>query len=167
MTLLDLYNAYGGNCDVCGESDIFEGAVPFGEDVSELALAALQTVFPDGVLARFGDMDVVYQDGRVFSRVFSLFYKTRFSSWSRLGKTMEYEYNAIHNFDRTEEITETEDLDESRDSVSRGDSFGSSINTMERANLESVAAYDTAASGTMANKSKVADSGESETSATN
>ena len=59
-----------------------------------------------------GSLRVVYDNPVIMEMYTNFWASTNRPRWLELAKTMEYEYNAINNYDRTEEIVDSEEANE-------------------------------------------------------
>ena len=70
----------------------------------------------DTILVETAELGLVYTDPRILKTLIARWSARRVSVWTELEKTLHYEYNPIHNYDRTEygSDLETRDLSNSR-----------------------------------------------------
>lgn len=55
------------------------------------------------ILVRTGNLETFYPDPYFFKQFVGIWSQSRLTIWSKLWDTTQYEYNPIHNYDRTEE----------------------------------------------------------------
>lgn len=130
---------------------------------NDSAILSFGEAFPERAVYVCGPLNCIHETTEDFNTAFVTFFRTFAPIWDRLGKTLEYKYDAIANYDRTEEATEKISDDASRASSSTGGSSVSSSDTLSRVNAEKVSGYD---SEKMVDKSSVSDTGSAESSGT-
>lgn len=80
------------------DSTLFDGLqLPEGVDKETLV---------DNILLDAASLEVLYPDPIFLNRAINVWSKKRLPVWTELQKTLEYEYNPIDNYDRTETVTE-------------------------------------------------------------
>lgn len=80
------------------DSTLFDGLqLPDGVDKETLV---------DNILLDAASLEVLYPDPVFLNRAINVWSKKRLPVWTELQKTLEYEYNPIDNYDRTETVTE-------------------------------------------------------------
>ena len=136
MTLIGLENY----CRGVGES-LFEGLVlPSGINKDDVV---------NTILMRSGEFEILYSDPIFLKASISLWGRNWYDTFARWLETLTEEYNPLHNYDRTEEISEK--IDE--DTTSRNSGSGTSSSSMsdsssskvevDNTDTTSVSAYNT------------------------
>ena len=59
------------------------------------------------ILEKYGDETLAHPDPAYMYHYVGTWSKRRLPIWTKLVETLNYDYNPIHNYDRTEEITDT------------------------------------------------------------
>ena len=62
----------------------------------------------NNLLLELAELEIIYPNYDTMKAAIGFWSKKELSVWNKLYDTTQYEYNAIHNFDRTEEYTDTE-----------------------------------------------------------
>lgn len=93
-------------------------------------------------------LEVLYTNPHFLKKAIKLWSEARLDSWKRIFESLIAEYNPLHNYDRHETFTDTENSQNQRNttrltSVTRTDSTsGNSTVTVGETSVDSVAAYD-------------------------
>lgn len=113
---------------------LFEGFLVPGDMVKETVV--------DTILSETAELSVIYPSPSGLKEMIRLWTKKNFNVWDELWKTLHYEYNPIHNYDRTEEGLDTLDgkAVETRDLTNR-DEFERNLQD-NGSNLTQVAAFN-------------------------
>lgn len=99
------------------DSTLFDGLqLPEGVDKDTLV---------DNILLDAASLEVLYPDPVFLNRAINVWSKKRLPVWTELQKTLEYEYNPIDNYDRTETVTEGIERSGSGNSSRSGTNTGS------------------------------------------
>lgn len=94
ISLLAVYNAF---------PEVMDGFVyPNGIDGD---------ILKQNLMLQTAELSILYTAPPMVKDMISAWSKKRLPIWEELYKTLFYEYNPIHNYDRTEERTEIEDRD--------------------------------------------------------
>lgn len=133
MTIIGLYN---------WDSSLFDGM--------HLPEQITREDFVDELLSLAGGQNVLYPDFDLTKRLITTWSGRRLPSWERMAKALDSEYNPIHNYDRTEDYTDTRDLKSAQKETRNLQQ------TQNGSNSESVSAFDSAE---MQPKNKVAVNG--------
>lgn len=83
-----------------------------------------------GLLAECAELEVVYSSPSVMKTILQAWASGRQPIWAKLWETTQYEYNAIHNYDRTETETIQRDKDSSEHSSASGSGHNSSTDSV-------------------------------------
>ena len=123
------------------DSTLFDGLqLPEGIDRETLV---------DNILLDAASLEVLYPDPVFLNRAINVWSKKRLPVWTELQKTLEYEYDPIANYDRTEHVVET------TEGSTTGSSSGESTST-------SSGSSSTTGKKTAYNSNTFADSGKTE-----
>lgn len=139
------------------DSTLFDGLqLPEGVDKETLV---------DNILLDAASLEVLYPDPVFLNRAINVWSKKRLPVWTELQKTLEYEYNPIDNYDRTETVTEGIERSGSGSSSRSGNNTGSGTDTRESENSSSSSSTNTGtASNTAYNTDDFADTTKNVTS---
>lgn len=139
------------------DSTIFDGMqLPEGVDKDMLV---------DNILLDASSLEVLYPDPVFLNRAITVWSRKRMPVWAELQKTLEYEYNPIDNYDRTETVTEGIERSGSGSSSRSGTNTGSGNSTTETENSSSSSGTNTGtASNTAYNSDAFADTAKNVTS---
>lgn len=139
------------------DSTIFDGMqLPEGVDKDTLV---------DNILLDAASLEVLYPDPVFLKRAITVWSRKRLPVWTELQKTLEYEYNPIDNYDRTETVTEGIERSGSGSSSRSGTNTGSGNSTTETENSSSSSGTNTGtASNTAYNSNSFADTAKNVTS---
>ena len=111
------------------DSTLFDGLqLPEGVDKDTLV---------DNILLDAASLEVLYPDPVFLNRAINVWSKKRLPVWTELQKTLEYEYNPIDNYDRTETVTEGSERTGTESSTKSGTNTGSGTGTTETENSSS------------------------------
>ena len=139
------------------DSTLFDGLqLPEGVDKDTLV---------DNILLDAASLEVLYPDPVFLNRAITVWSRKRLRVWTELQKTLEYEYNPIDNYDRTETVTEGIERSGSGSSSRSGTNTGSGTGTTETENSSSSSGTNTGtASNTAYNSDAFADTAKNVTS---
>lgn len=139
------------------DSTLFDGLqLPEGVDKDTLV---------DNILLDAASLEVLYPDPVFLNRAITVWSRKRLPVWTELRKTLEYEYNPIDNYDRTETVTEGIERSGSGTSSRSGTNTGSGNSTTETENSSSSSGTNTGtASNTAYNSDAFADTAKNVTS---
>lgn len=139
------------------DSTLFDGLqLPDGVDKETLV---------DNILLDAASLEVLYPDPVFLNRAINVWSKKRLPVWTELQKTLEYEYNPIDNYDRTETVTEGIERSGTGSSSRSGTNTGSGTGTTETENSSSSSGTNTATSSNTAyNSDAFADTSKNVTS---
>ena len=59
------------------------------------------------ILVQFGELDTIFETAQNLETYLGLWSVTKLPGWSRIASTLTEEYDPLHNYDRTEEESET------------------------------------------------------------
>lgn len=119
----------------------------------------------DNILLDAASLEVLYPDPVFLNRAITVWSRKRLPVWTELQKTLEYEYNPIDNYDRTETVTEGIERSGSGSSSRSGTNTGSGTGTTETENSSSSSGTNTGtASNTAYNSDAFADTAKNVTS---
>ena len=79
----------------------------------------------EALVLECADLEVLYPQPEVLRDAIGLWSRRRLSNWTKLAKTLHYEYNPIHNYDRTETHERTTGRSYSDSAEGSGTSTGS------------------------------------------
>ena len=85
------------------------------------------------ILTETMELETLYPSPQWFSHVLDVWSSVKLPYWEELEKTLHYEYNPIHNYDRKEELTDAD----SGTSSGTGSSSGNSTNDSTNNNTDS------------------------------
>ena len=96
----------------------------------------------DAILTRTADLSVIYTSPEYIKNMIMLWTNKNFSVWNELYKTLHYDYNPIHNYDRTEDGWDTLDgkQKETRD-LTNVDDYSRDLQDASN-NLDKIAAFN-------------------------
>lgn len=139
------------------DSTLFDGLqLPEGVDKETLV---------DNILLDAASLEVLYPDPVFLNRAINVWSKKRLQVWTELQKTLEYEYNPIENYDRSETVTEGIARSGSSTSSRSGNNTGSGNETSETENSSTSSGTNTGtASNTAYNSDDFADTSKNVTS---
>lgn len=139
------------------DSTIFDGMqLPEGVDKDTLV---------DNILLDAASLEVLYPDPVFLNRAITVWSRKRLPVWTELQKTLEYDYNPIDNYDRTETVTEGIERSGTGSSSRSGTNTGSGNSTTETENSSSSSGTNTGtASNTAYNSDAFADTAKNVTS---
>lgn len=139
------------------DSTLFDGLqLPEGVDKETLV---------DNILLDAASLEVLYPDPVFLNRAINVWSKKRLPVWIELQKTLEYEYNPIDNYDRTETVTEGIERSGSGSSSRSGTNTGSGNSKTDTENSSSSSGTNTGtASNTAYNSDAFADTAKNVTS---
>ena len=139
------------------DSTLFDGMqLPEGVDKDTLV---------DNILLDAASLEVLYPDPVFLNRAINVWSKKRLPVWTELQKTLEYEYNPIDNYDRTETVTEGSERTGTETSTKSGTNTGSGTGTTETENSSSSSGTNTGTSSNTAyNSDTFADTAKTVTS---
>ena len=92
------------------------------------------------ILMETMELETLYPSPQWFSHVLDVWSGVKLPYWEELEKTLHYEYNPIHNYDRKEELTD----EDSGTSSGTGSSSGNSNNDSTNNNTDSTVQKATA-----------------------
>lgn len=139
------------------DSTLFDGLqLPEGVDKETLV---------DNILLDAASLEVLYPDPVFLNRAITVWSWKRMPVWTELQKTLEYEYNPIDNYYRTETVTEGIERSGSGSSSRSGTNTGSGNSTTDTENSSSSSGTNTGtASNTAYNSNTFADTAKNVTS---
>ena len=139
------------------DSTLFDGMqLPEGVDKETLV---------DNILLDAASLEVLYPDPVFLNRAINVWSKKRLPVWTELQKTLEYEYDPIDNYDRTETVTEGSERTGTESSTRSGTNTGSGTGTTETENSSSSSGTNTGTSSNTAyNSDTFADTAKTVTS---
>ena len=139
------------------DNTLFDGLqLPAGVDKDMLV---------DNILLDAASLEVLYPDPVFLNRAITVWSRKRLPVWTELQKTLEYEYNPIDNYDRTETVTEGIERSGSGTSSRSGTNTGSGNSTTDTENSSSSSGTNTGtASNTAYNSDAFADTAKNVTS---
>lgn len=139
------------------DSTIFDGMqLPEGVDKDTLV---------DNILLDAASLEVLYPDPVFLNRAITVWSRKRLPVWTELQKTLEYEYNPIDNYDRTETVTEGIERSGSGSSSRSGTNTGSGNSKTDTESSSSSSGTNTGtASNTAYNSDAFADTAKNVTS---
>lgn len=139
------------------DSTLFDGMqLPEGVDKDTLV---------DNILLDAASLEVLYPDPVFLNRAITVWSRKRLPVWNELQKTLEYEYNPIDNYDRTETVTEGIERSGSGSSSRSGTNTGSGNSKTDTENSSSSSGTNTGtASNTAYNSDSFADTAKNVTS---
>lgn len=105
------------------------------------SVAARKAEFVDEILSELGQLEALYPNTEVFTRILKAWSNTRLPEWQRVETALTAEYNPIHNFDRNEDYTDTNTEKETGNSNSTSSTESKANGTNE--NTESETAFNT------------------------
>lgn len=119
----------------------------------------------DNILLDAASLEVLYPDPVFLNRAITVWSRKRLPVWTELQKTLEYEYNPLDNYDRTETVTEGIERSGSGTSSRSGTNTSSGTGTTETENSSSSSGTNTdTASKTAYNSNAFADTSKNVTS---
>lgn len=119
----------------------------------------------DNILLDAASLEVLYPDPVFLNRAITVWSRKRLPVWTELQKTLEYEYNPIDNYDRTETVTEGIERSGSGSSSRSGTNTGSGNSKTDTESSSSSSGTNTGtASNTAYNSDAFADTTKNVTS---
>lgn len=89
-------------------------------DLMELPAGINREDTIDGILLETAELELLYSDPPFLKRAIGRWSRERLPIWQQLEETLHYDYNPIHNYDRTE----TRNLNIKRDNNTRSKASG-------------------------------------------
>ena len=105
------------------------------------SVASRKAEFVDEIMSELGQLEALYPNAEVFKRILKAWSNTRLTEWQRVEAALTAEYNPIHNFDRTEDYTDTNTEKETGNSNSTSSTESNANGTNE--NTEAETAFNT------------------------
>lgn len=88
LTILGLYN---------WDPDIFDSMIVPAQLNKDILI--------DNLILNCADFEITIPNAELFARMLYSWSRARLDNWKRMADTLEEEYDALHNYDRTEDIT--------------------------------------------------------------
>lgn len=94
------------------------------------------------ILMETMELETLYPSPSWFSRVLDVWSAVKLPVWEELEKTLHYDYNPIHNYDRTEEWTDEDSGTSSGTGSSSGNSTNNSTNNSTDSTVQKATAFN-------------------------
>ena len=94
------------------------------------------------ILTETMELETLYPTPEWFSRVLDVWSSVKLPYWEELEKTLHYEYNPIHNYDRKEELTDADSGTSSGTGSSSGNSTNDSTNNNSDSTTQKATAFN-------------------------
>lgn len=94
------------------------------------------------ILMETMELETLYPAPKWFSRVIDVWSAVKLPYWEELEKTLHYDYNPIHNYDRTEEWTDEDSGTSSGTGSSSGNSTNNSTNNSTDSTVQKATAFN-------------------------
>lgn len=94
------------------------------------------------ILMETMELETLYPEPSWFSRVLDVWSAVKLPYWEELEKTLHYDYNPIHNYDRTEEWTDEDSGTSSGTGSSSGNSTNNSTNNSSDSTVQKATAFN-------------------------
>lgn len=94
------------------------------------------------ILMETMELETLYPSPAWFSHVLDVWSAVKLPCWEELEKTLHYEYNPIHNYDRKEELTDADSGTSSGTGSSSGNSTNNSTNNSTDSTVQKATAFN-------------------------
>ena len=94
------------------------------------------------ILTETMELETLYPNPHWFSKVLDVWSAVKLPYWEELEKTLHYDYNPIHNYDRTEEWTDEDSGSSSGTGSSSGNSTNNSTNNSTDSTVQKATAFN-------------------------
>ena len=94
------------------------------------------------ILTETMELETLYPAPEWFSHVLDVWSAVKLPYWEELEKTLHYEYNPIHNYDRKEELTDADSGTSSGTGSSSGNSTNDSTNNNTDSTIQKATAFN-------------------------
>lgn len=94
------------------------------------------------ILTETMELETLYPNPGWFSKVLDVWSAVKLPYWEELEKTLHYDYNPIHNYDRTEEWTDEDSGTSSGTGSSSGNSTNNSTNNSSDSTVQKATAFN-------------------------
>lgn len=94
------------------------------------------------ILTETMELETLYPNPGWFSKVLDVWSAVKLPYWEELEKTLHYDYNPIHNYDRTEEWTDEDSGTSSGTGSSSGNSTNNSTNNSTDSTVQKATAFN-------------------------
>ena len=94
------------------------------------------------ILTETMELETLYPAPEWFSRVLDVWSAVKLPYWEELEKTLHYEYNPINNYDRKEELTDSDSGTSSGTGSSSGNSNNDSTNNNSDSTVQKATAFN-------------------------
>lgn len=98
-------------------------------DELQLPESINKTDFVQNLCLNYAELEILYSQPEILKNAIGMWSRIELPNWKKLEETTQYEYNAIENYDRQEEWTDTDSGKEITETVTGGDS--TSTNTFD------------------------------------
>ena len=98
-------------------------------DELQLPESINKTDFIQNLCLNYAELEILYSQPEILKNAIGMWSRIQLPNWKKLEETTQYEYNAIENYDRQEEWTDTDSGNEITKTVTGGDS--TSTNTFD------------------------------------
>lgn len=98
-------------------------------DELQLPESINKTDFVQNLCLNYAELEILYSQPEILKNAIGMWSRMQLPNWKKLEETTQYEYNAIENYDRQEEWTDTDSGKEITETVTAGDS--TSTNTFD------------------------------------
>lgn len=91
-------------------------------DELQLPESINKTDFIQNLCLNYAELEILYSQPEILKNAIGMWSRLQLPNWKKLEKTTQYEYNAIENYDRQEEWTDTDSGKEITETTTGGDS---------------------------------------------
>nr|DAN20118.1 MAG TPA: Portal protein, Proximal tail tube, phi29, mature virion, VIRUS.3A [Bacteriophage sp.] len=91
-------------------------------DELQLPDSITKTDFIQNLCLNYAELELLYSQPEILKNAIGIWSRIQLPNWKKLEETTQYEYNAIENYDRQEEWTDTDSGKETTETVTGGDS---------------------------------------------
>lgn len=98
-------------------------------DELQLPESINKTDFIQNLCLNYAELEILYSQPEILKNAIGMWSRIQLPNWKKLEETTQYKYNAIENYDRQEDWTDTDSGKEITETVTGGDS--TSIDTFD------------------------------------